>query len=90
MLTCINYKQKPSTMFQNCKQPLLFTFFKIKSDVAKPKKNVETKLLDLQWMKPWIENFFKKGITMPHNLKNSSHPLANVMNLPFICNNKWQ
>jgi hypothetical protein len=53
MLTCINYKQKPSTMFQNCNQPLLFTFLKFKRDVAKPQKNVQTKLLDLQWMKPW-------------------------------------
>jgi hypothetical protein len=53
MLICINYKQKPSTTFQNCKQPLLFTSLQSKEMWQTPKKNIQTKLLDLQWMKPW-------------------------------------
>ncbi len=79
-------------MFQNCKQPLLFSVFLIQKRCGKTQKKT-FKLNYLicngnETMKLKTRKEKKRGITMPHNLKKSSHPLANVLNLPFICNDK--
>ncbi len=53
-------QKKPSTMFQNYKQPLLFTFLKIKRDVAKPQKKFKLNCMICNEWNHEIENQKKR------------------------------